>query len=89
MTKQEIIKEATKKTLNINEGSPLHNAVMNAMDIYNNIELAALRKENEELKAMYKECLEKYIPSEKWDEATNFLSTYGSGLAKDLSEKQI
>lgn len=34
MTKQEILKEATKKTLNIIEGSPLHDAVMVAMDQY-------------------------------------------------------
>lgn len=33
-TKEEILKEATKKTLNINEGSPLHDAVMKAMEEY-------------------------------------------------------
>ena len=36
----------------------------------------------------YKECFEKYIPSDKWDEATIFLSTYGSGLAKDILRKE-
>lgn len=34
MTKEEILKEATKRTLNINEGSPLHDAVMKAMEEY-------------------------------------------------------
>lgn len=33
-TKEEILKEATKRTLNINEGSPLHDAVMKAMEKY-------------------------------------------------------
>ena len=33
-TKEEILKEATKKTLNINEGSPSHDAVMKAMEEY-------------------------------------------------------
>lgn len=33
-TKEEILKEATKKTLNIIEGSPLHDAVMKAMEEY-------------------------------------------------------
>ena len=33
-TKEEILKEATKRTLNINEGSPLHDAVLKAMEEY-------------------------------------------------------
>ena len=33
-TKEEILKKATKRTLNINEGSPLHDAVMKAMEEY-------------------------------------------------------
>lgn len=33
---------------------------------------------------MYKECFERFIPEENWDEATKFLSTYGNGLAKHL-----
>lgn len=33
-TAEEILKEATKRTLNINEGSPLHDAVMKAMEEY-------------------------------------------------------
>lgn len=33
-TKEEILKEATRRTLNINEGSPLHDAVMKAMEEY-------------------------------------------------------
>lgn len=51
-----------------------------------------LRKEVTELKEttlMYKECFEEFIPTDKWDEATVFLSTYGSGLAKDLHRKGI
>jgi hypothetical protein len=37
----------------------------------------------------YKECFELFIPTEKWDEATKFLSTYNNGLAKDLSNKEL
>jgi len=37
---------------------------------------------------MYKECLERFVPIEKWDNATKFLSTYGSGLAKDFSKNE-
>lgn len=33
-TKEEILKESTKTTLNIIEGSPLHDAVMKAMEEY-------------------------------------------------------
>lgn len=40
-TKEEILKEATKRTLNINEGSPLHDAVMKAMESYTQQELLA------------------------------------------------
>ena len=36
----------------------------------------------------YKECFELFIPIEKWDEATEFLSTYNNGLAKDLKNKE-
>ena len=41
-TKEEILKEATKGTLNINEGSPLHDAVMKAMDEYADQEVKKL-----------------------------------------------
>lgn len=37
---------------------------------------------------MYKECLETFLPTDKWDEATEFLSSYGSGLAKDLQRRE-
>ena len=37
----------------------------------------------------YKECFEKFIPTDKWDEATAFLSTYGSGLAKDMLRRNL
>lgn len=47
-----------------------------------------LKDQNRELLDMYKECFEIFIPSDKWDEATEFLSTYGSGLAKDLCKKE-
>ena len=36
----------------------------------------------------YKECFEQFIPIEKWDEATKFLSTYNNGLAKDFEKKE-
>ena len=45
--------------------------------------------EHKERIEAYKECFEMFIPTEKWDEATLFLSTYGSGLAKELAKKQI
>ena len=47
-------------------------------------------EENEkliELKEAYKECFEKFIPLDKWDEATMFLSTHGSGLATEFAKK--
>ncbi|WP_353166717.1 hypothetical protein [Empedobacter brevis] len=47
-----------------------------------------LKKYQAEQINMYKECLELFLPTDKWDEATLFLSTYGSGLAKDLSNKE-
>lgn len=36
---------------------------------------------------MYKECLENFIPLDNQDEANLFLSTYGSGLAKELAKR--
>lgn len=36
----------------------------------------------------YKECFEQFIPVDKWDEATRFLSTYKNGLAKDFEKKE-
>lgn len=45
--------------------------------------------EHKERIEAYKECFETYIPNNKWDEATLFLSTYGSGLAKELAKKQL
>lgn len=47
-----------------------------------------LQQSNKELVEMYKECFEMFIPQDKWDEATEFLSTYGNGLAKELLNKQ-
>jgi len=38
-TKEEILKEATRRTLNINEGSPLHDAVLKAMEEYSKNQL--------------------------------------------------
>ena len=36
----------------------------------------------------YKECFEQFIPVDKWDEATRFLSTYKDGLAEDFEKKE-
>ncbi|MGV0828312.1 hypothetical protein ACTS9C_05365 [Empedobacter brevis] len=47
-----------------------------------------LKKHQAEQINMYKECLELFLTTDKWDEATLFLSTYGSVLAKDLSNKE-
>jgi hypothetical protein len=44
--------------------------------------------ELKETKNAYKECFEKYIPTNKCDEATEFLSTYGSPLAKDMARRE-
>ena len=41
-------------------------------------------KAAKEIKEMYKECFEKFILSDQCDEATESLSTYGSGLAKEI-----
>lgn len=43
-TKEEILKEETKRTLNIVKCSPLHDAIMLAMDIYAKQELSKLRQ---------------------------------------------
>jgi hypothetical protein len=43
-------------------------------------------EKRKELIEAYKECFELFIPSEKWDEATLFLSTYNCGLAKDMAK---
>lgn len=45
-------------------------------------------KELEDVKLAHQECFEKFIPTDKWDEATLFLSTYNNGLAKDLSNRE-
>lgn len=55
---------------------------------YSQSQTQELKEQNAELVDMYKECFEMFIPSDKWDEATEFLSTYGSGLAKDLYRKE-
>ena len=39
-------------------------------------------------KQMYQECLEEFLPTDKWDDANLFLSTYGSGLAEALAKKE-
>jgi hypothetical protein len=39
-----------------------------------------------EQKDMYTECLENFVPINNRDEANEFLSTYGSGLAKELAK---
>lgn len=36
----------------------------------------------------YKECFERFIPDNKKDEATEFLLTYGCGLAKDMLKRE-
>ena len=52
---------------------------------------AGLRERVKELEtaiAGYKECFEQFVPESKWDEATAFLSSYRSGLAKDFQRKE-
>jgi hypothetical protein len=51
-------------------------------------ELKQAKEMEKEQTEMYKECLERFVPIEKWDNATKFLSTYGSGLAKDFSKNE-
>lgn len=48
----------------------------------------ACRNIVKETKEMYSECFEQFIPVDKWDEATIFLSTYKDGLAKDFEKKE-
>jgi len=50
-----------------------------------------LQQDNERLKKdkeAYKECFEEFVPIDKQDQANLFLSTYGSGLAKELAKKE-
>ncbi len=44
-----------------------------------------IQNENE----AYKECLERFVPIELWDEASKFLSVYGDGLADNLSKRSV
>lgn len=60
--------------------------VVAAMEEYGN---QCAEQATQDEREMYKECLEKFLPVEKWDEATAFLSSYGSGLAKELQKKGI
>jgi len=58
-TKEEKLKKATRRTLNINEGSPLHDAVMKAMDEYaqqqvKNCSIPAVVGRSEQLKCEHK-----------------------------------
>lgn len=47
-----------------------------------------LKAEAARMREMYKECFEMYIPTNKWDEATMFLSTYGNDLARDIARRE-
>lgn len=38
--------------------------------------------------AAYKECFELFMPTDRWDEANAFLSSHGSGLAKELQKNE-
>lgn len=38
---------------------------------------------------MYRECLERFTPVKCWDDVNNFLSTHGSGLVENLSNRGI
>lgn len=51
--------------------------------------LIAERDELKKLIEDYKECFEKFIPSDKWDEATIFLDSQQSGLAKAMANKEF
>lgn len=46
-------------------------------------------KEYKERIDLYKGCFEKFIPINKWDEATRFLSVGKCGLAEDLAKKGL
>lgn len=79
---KETLKNATENAKTIlrkhfdADNSVDENAIIRAMEEYRNQDAE-----------MYKECLENFVPNDKWDEATKFLSTYGSGLAKDMANK--
>ena len=48
----------------------------------------SLEQELKSILELYKECFENYIPLEKQDEATLFLSVGKSGLAQDLAKRE-
>jgi len=55
---------------------------------YASHKLSNIKKEDEDRISAYKECFELFIPTDKWDEANEFLSTYRSGLAKELAKRE-
>lgn len=71
------------KTITLEESLANRDLIVDAFKVRQQINC-----ELSELLEMYKECFELFIPMDKWDEATEFLSTYGSGLAKNLKQKE-
>ena len=69
------------KSLDWNDKDPIQKAMyLRLKDACRNIV--------KETKEMYSECFEQFIPVDKWDEATKFLSTYKDGLAEDFEKKE-
>jgi len=96
MTKEEILQELLKLKEEDYSSDALFNngyvyGIMDAISLVEKFGLADVSKcsECENLIDAYKECFEIYIPNDKWDEATLFLSTYNNGLAKELARKKI
>lgn len=61
--------------------------LIEVIDEYTEAYTKAKLKEASDEKEMYKQCFEIFIPNDKWDEATEFLSTNG-GKLPDFDKKQ-
>ena len=78
-----------KKFLETFYEEPLHIAdIFEMEEVVNVMEKYAKEKVREMKIDAYKECFEQFIPVDKWDEATRFLSTYKDGLAEDFEKKE-
>ena len=78
MTEQDIYQIAKSWVDKDHENSSIDWVKLMANDLARRIQV-----ENE----AYKECLERFVPIENWDEASEFLSVYGNGLADNLQNR--
>jgi hypothetical protein len=78
MTEQDIYQIAKAWIEKDHENSSIDWVKLMANDLARRIQI-----ENE----AYKECLERFVPIEYWDKASEFLSVYGNGLADNLQKR--